>query len=50
MIVFLIIEKIKGGPIPEKVQAVVTYIGLAFLLAIFVWITYNDIHRIIFGQ
>lgn len=50
VIVFLIIEKIKGSPIPEKIQATVTYIGLAFLLALFLWITYNDIHRIIFGQ
>jgi len=50
VIVFLLIEKIKGGPIPEKVQAAVTYAGLALLLAVFLWITYNDIHRLIFGQ
>lgn len=50
VIVFLLIEKIKGGPIPEKIHATVTYIGLAFLLAVLLWITYNDIYRIIFGQ
>lgn len=49
LIVFLLIEKIKGSPIPEKVQAAITYVGLAFLLAVFLWITYNDIHRIFFG-
>jgi membrane-associated protease RseP (regulator of RpoE activity) len=48
--VFLLIEKIKGGPIPEKIHAAVTYIGLAFLLAVLLWITYNDIYRILFGQ
>ena len=49
VIVFLLIEKIKGGPIPEKIHAAVTYIGLAFLLAVLLWITYNDIYRIFFG-
>ncbi len=49
VIVFLLIEKIKGGPIPEKIHAAVTYVGLAFLLAVLLWITYNDIYRIIFG-
>jgi regulator of sigma E protease len=50
VIVFLLIEKIKGSPIPEKVQAGITYAGMAFLLAVFLWITYNDIHRIFFGS
>jgi regulator of sigma E protease len=49
VIVLLLIEKIKGGPIPEKVHAAVTYVGLALLLAVLLWITYNDIYRIIFG-
>ncbi len=49
VILFLLIEKIKGSPIPEKVQAGVTYAGVVFLLAVFLWITYNDIQRIFFG-
>ncbi|HOK65952.1 MAG TPA: site-2 protease family protein [Anaerohalosphaeraceae bacterium] len=50
VILFLLIEKIKGSPIPEKVQAGITYAGVVFLLAVFLWITYNDIHRIFFGS
>ncbi|HRU14324.1 MAG TPA: site-2 protease family protein [Anaerohalosphaeraceae bacterium] len=50
VIVLLLIEKIKGSPISEKIQAVITYVGLAFLLAVFLWITYNDIYRIFFGS
>ena len=49
VIVLLIIEKFKGGPLPEKVQAVITYAGLVMILAVFLWITYNDIMRVLFG-
>lgn len=50
VIVMLIIEKIKGRPISEKVQAVVTYAGLSLLLGLMLWVTYNDILRIMFGK
>jgi regulator of sigma E protease len=43
VIVMLIIEKIKGSPISPKVQELVSYVGLAFIIALFVWITYQDI-------
>lgn len=49
VIVLLLIEKIKGGPLPEKVQAVITYVGLVLILSLFLWITYNDIMRWLFG-
>jgi regulator of sigma E protease len=43
VIVLLIIEKIKGSPINPKLQEVISYAGLAFLGAVFIWLTYNDI-------
>ena len=49
VIVMLIIEKIKGSPLSEKVQAVITYAGLSLLLGLMLWVTYNDIIRILFG-
>lgn len=49
VIVMLIIEKIKGKPISEKVQAAITYAGLAMLLALMLLVTYNDIIRVLFG-
>ena len=49
VIVMLIIEKIKGKPISEKIQAAITYAGLSLLLALMLWVTYNDIIRILFG-
>ena len=47
--VLLIIEKIKGGPLSIKVQEVITYAGLALIVSVFVYLTYNDIVRLIFG-
>ena len=49
VIVMLLIEKISGKPIPEKVQGAISYAGLALLLSLMLWVTYNDIIRILFG-
>jgi regulator of sigma E protease len=48
-IVFLIIEKITGKPIHERVLAPIMYIGLALLLGLILWISYHDVIRIVFG-
>ncbi|MDO8743470.1 MAG: RIP metalloprotease RseP [Candidatus Azambacteria bacterium] len=45
-LLFLGIEKIKGGKINPKVENAVHSIGLALLLALFVLITYRDILRL----
>ena len=47
--VLLIDDKIKGSPVSVRVQEIITYIGLAFLGAVFIYFTYNDIMRLIFG-
>jgi regulator of sigma E protease len=43
VIVLLIIEKLRGGPISPRVQEAISYAGLVFLGVVFVWLTYNDI-------
>ncbi len=43
VIVLLVIEKIKGSPISPKVQEIISYAGMVFLGAVFLWLTYNDI-------
>ncbi len=40
---FLIIEKIKGGPVSPKVQSIAQIVGLAILLSVFVLATYQDV-------
>jgi regulator of sigma E protease len=42
---FLLIEKIKGSPVNEKVQAVVTYTGLVLVLGFALYVTFNDVIR-----
>ena len=49
IIVMLLIEKLKGSPISMKVQGIVTYAGLVLLLGFVLFLTYNDIVRIITG-
>lgn len=45
--VFLAIEKIKGSPVSVKVQTVATLAGLALLACVFLFVTYNDISRLL---
>ncbi len=40
---FLIIEKVKGGPLSPRVQTVAQVVGLAILLSVFLFATYQDI-------
>jgi regulator of sigma E protease len=40
---FLIIEKIKGSPISPRVQAAAQVVGLALLLSVFLFATYQDV-------
>ncbi len=46
--VLLIIEKIKGGPLSVRMQEVITYAGLALILSVFIYLTYNDVVRLVF--
>ena len=43
LFVFLVAEKIKGKPISERTQAIAQYVGLALLLGVFLFVTYQDI-------
>ena len=48
-LVFLLIEKIKGSPMTINQRMVAQQIGLVFLLLLIVFVTYNDIARLISG-
>lgn len=45
-IMFLMVEKIRGKPLSRKTQEVAAQAGLAFLLALMFFVSYNDILRI----
>jgi regulator of sigma E protease len=44
-LVFLIIEKIKGGPLSARARIMAQQVGLVLLLSLIVFVTYNDILR-----
>lgn len=48
-IALLIIEKIRGKKVDEKVEAYLTLVSFGFLILLMFYITYNDILRIIGG-
>ena len=49
MWILLVYEKIKGRPPSERFLAVFQYAGMAFFLALVVFVTHNDIVRWISG-
>jgi regulator of sigma E protease len=48
-LVFLLVEKIKGSPMTVNQRMIAQQVGLAFLLLLIVFVTYNDIARFISG-
>ena len=50
MVVFLIIEKMRGKPMNRKRQMMIQQVGVAFIILLFILITYNDIARLITGS
>jgi regulator of sigma E protease len=49
LVVLLLIEKIKGSAISEKVQTIVAYTGWSLIMLLFLYVTFNDILRVIRG-
>lgn len=49
VIILLLVEKIKGSPLSRPAQEIIGYVGLVFILALFLWLTYNDILNLLFG-
>ena len=47
--VLLIVEKIKGSPLSIRFQEIITYAGLALIASLFLYLTYNDVLRLILG-
>ncbi len=48
-LVFLALEKIKGGPIDERWMGYANVVGLVFILGLMLFVTYNDIMRLVAG-
>ena len=46
LMVFLIIEKIKGTPVSVKTQVVTQILGLVLIIAMFLYVTLQDVQRL----
>jgi regulator of sigma E protease len=46
-LLFLAIEKVKGSPVDIRIQEWAMNIAFLLILALAIWVTYNDIHRLI---
>jgi regulator of sigma E protease len=49
LVVLMIIEKIRGTALSERAQGIVAYAGWALVLALLVYVTFNDIVRTFFS-
>jgi RIP metalloprotease RseP len=47
LMIFLIIEKIKGSPVSLRVQVATQMIGLFLIIGIFLFVTYQDVLRMV---
>jgi len=50
LIVLLLVEKIKGAPVSIRTQEFLNYAGLALIGGLFLFVTYNDIVKLVTGQ
>ncbi|MHC4327442.1 MAG: site-2 protease family protein [Planctomycetota bacterium] len=49
LVVLLFVEKVKGSAFSEHIQTVIAYTGWILILALFLYVTFNDILRTFFG-
>lgn len=49
-LLFLLIEGIKGSPVSERVQGYSQMVGLVLIVSLMIFVTYNDLMRVVFNQ
>jgi regulator of sigma E protease len=49
LVVLLLVEKVKGSALSERVQGAIAYIGWALILTLILYVTFNDIVRNFFS-
>ncbi|MED6335557.1 MAG: RIP metalloprotease RseP [Planctomycetota bacterium] len=46
-LLFLLIEKLKGSPVSERIMSYSHLVGLVFIVTLFIYVIYNDLQRVI---
>jgi regulator of sigma E protease len=49
LVLLLLVEKVKGSALTERVQAIIAYAGWALILTLILYVTFNDIVRSFFS-
>ncbi|MBN2182905.1 MAG: site-2 protease family protein [Sedimentisphaerales bacterium] len=49
LVVLLLVEKLKGSALSERIQTIIAYTGWALILLLFLYVTFNDIVRSFFS-
>jgi regulator of sigma E protease len=49
LVMLVMVEKIKGSPLSERVQAIMIYSGWVLVGALIIYVTFNDIIRSFFS-
>ena len=49
LVVILLVEKVKGSALSERVQGIIAYAGWALILTLILYVTFNDIVRSFFS-
>jgi regulator of sigma E protease len=44
-LMFLLIEKIKGSPVSERVLGYSQMVGIVLIVSLMVWVTYSDVMK-----
>ncbi len=45
LFLFLVIEKLQGRPVSQRMQSIAQVVGLALIVSVFIFVTYQDITR-----
>ena len=49
LVVLLLVERVKGSALSERVQGIIAYVGWALILTLILYVTFNDIVRSFFS-
>ena len=49
LVVILVVEKIKGSALSERVQGIIAYAGWVLILTLILYVTFNDVIRSLWG-
>lgn len=50
LVVLLFVEKVRGAAFSERIQGIIAYTGWILILALFLYVTFNDILRTFFNR